>query len=91
MKRYCLVSGLCLCLFMGIFSCIPEAPEHKTEKDASAIVLDEDSDIIWRNFSLGCVSFDDKAPHSKGSRIFHRLIPDTEVYIRRKNGFGYGI
>ena len=55
MKRYCLVSGLCLCLFMGIFSCIPEAPEHKTEKDASAIVLDEDSDIIWRNFSLGCV------------------------------------
>ena len=83
MKRYCLVSGLCLCLFMGIFSCIPEAPEHKTEKDASAIVLDEDSDIIWRNFSLGCVSFDDKAPHSKGSRIFHRLIPDTEVYIRQ--------
>ena len=83
MKRYCLVSGLCLCLFMGIFSCIPEAPEHKTEKDASAIVLDEDSDIIWRNFSLGRVSFDDKAPHSKGSRIFHRLIPDTEVYIRQ--------
>ena len=78
-----MVSGLCLCLFMGIFSCIPEAPEHKTEEDASAIVLDEDSDIIWRNFSLGRVSFDDKAPHSKGSRIFRRLIPDTEVYIRQ--------
>lgn len=32
---------------------------------------------------MGRVSFDDKAPHSKGSRIFHRLIPDTEVYIRQ--------
>ena len=53
MKRYCLVSGLCLCLFMGIFSCILEAPEHKTEKDASAIVLNEDSDIIWGEFFFG--------------------------------------
>ena len=32
---------------------------------------------------MGRISFDDKAPHSKGSRIFHRLIPDTEVYIRQ--------
>lgn len=36
----------------------------------------------WNNH-LGKVVFEDKAPDSKGSAIYHALIPDPEAYIRK--------
>lgn len=36
---------------------------------------------IWEHYFLGNVLFEDKAPNTKGSDIYHRIISDPESYI----------
>ena len=35
----------------------------------------------WEKYDTGIVEFEDKAPASKGSDIYHRIIPDAASYI----------
>lgn len=36
---------------------------------------------IWKDYFIGNILFDDRAPQSEGSRIYHSIIPDPEAYI----------
>ena len=37
----------------------------------------------WESFKIKDIYFDDKAPHSNGSKIYHAIIPDPEAYINK--------
>lgn len=36
---------------------------------------------IWDDYNTGLILFEDKAPHTQGSDIYHRIITDPESYI----------
>ena len=36
---------------------------------------------VWKDYNVGQIFFKDKAPHTKGSAIYHAIIPDPEQYI----------
>jgi Plant Basic Secretory Protein. len=36
----------------------------------------------WEKYNVGTILFEDKAPATKGSEIYHRIIPDAEAYIK---------
>ncbi len=38
----------------------------------------------WDNYNVGTILFEDKAPQTKGSDIYHRIIPDPESYIKEQ-------
>lgn len=35
----------------------------------------------WRKYDVGEIIFNDKAPHTEGSKIYHRLVPNPQEYI----------
>lgn len=37
----------------------------------------------WKNFSIPEIKFEDKAPQSQGSKIYHALIPNPDAYINK--------
>lgn len=37
----------------------------------------------WESFKIKDIFFDDQAPDSKGSKIYHAIIPDPEAYINK--------
>lgn len=37
----------------------------------------------WKNFSIPKILFEDKAPQSQGSKIYHALIPNPTAYINK--------
>ena len=37
----------------------------------------------WESFKIKDIYFDDQAPDSKGSKIYHAIIPDPESYINK--------
>lgn len=39
---------------------------------------------IWEGYDIGEVVFEDKAPSTKGSEIYHSIIPDPVTYIREQ-------
>lgn len=61
------------CLFIGVTAC------SLNLKKQSAIMLND-----WEKYSVGTVLFEDKAPQTKGSDIYHRIIPDAESYIKKQ-------
>lgn len=81
MKEYYLAAGLFL--YMGMFSCALKAAEHEKKMDSSGSATEE-AIVVWKDYSMGRILFNDKAPQSEGSRIYHQLIPDAEAYIRRQ-------
>ena len=38
----------------------------------------------WNDYNVGTILFEDKAPESAGSDIYHRIIPDAESYIKEQ-------
>ncbi|MBQ5395781.1 MAG: hypothetical protein IIU59_02750 [Alistipes sp.] len=38
----------------------------------------------WRNYNVGEIVFEDKAPQTEGSQIYHRLVPNPEEYIAER-------
>jgi Plant Basic Secretory Protein. len=38
----------------------------------------------WDNYNVGTILFEDKAPETHGSEIYHRIIPDAESYIKEQ-------
>lgn len=37
----------------------------------------------WKKYSIPEIKFEDKAPQSEGSKIYHALIPTPNAYIKR--------
>ena len=44
----------------------------------------KDSSDVWKEYNTGAVLFEDKAPETLGSDIYHRIIPDAESYIKEQ-------
>lgn len=61
---------IAISIIAGITACSSTLPrtEHNTD--------------IWREYNVGKIFFEDKAPDTKGSDIYHRIIPDAESYIK---------
>lgn len=59
------------CLAIGLCACAVNA-QKRAEATPNA----------WKNYNAGTVVFEDKAPGTKGSEIYHRIIPNAEDYIK---------
>lgn len=70
MKRNHLLYAICL--FTGLVAC----SSSLKRKDAS---LDS-----WKRYNVGNVLFEDKATQTKGSEIYHQIIPNAEPYIEEQ-------
>lgn len=60
-----------LCISTGISAC----------STASSNCIEKEADL-WDNYNVGTILFEDKAPETRGSDIYHRIIPDAESYIK---------
>jgi len=60
-----------ICFALGIGSCFAMSVKPKNINKGK-----------WRKYNMGEVVFEDKAPESKGSAIYHQIIPDAESYIK---------
>ena len=71
MKKIHLIYAACLLVGMGACA----ASVQKQVKDSSD---------VWKEYNTGAVLFEDKAPETLGSDIYHRIIPDAESYIKEQ-------
>lgn len=71
MKKRHLIYIACLSVGMGACSSIL--------KNQNEVV-----DNAWNEYNVGTVIFEDKAPETKGSDIYHRIIPNAESYIKEQ-------
>lgn len=71
MKTRHLFYGACLLIGMG--ACTMSAKKVATPVLAK-----------WNNYNVGTILFEDKAPETKGSDIYHRIIPNAESYIKEQ-------
>lgn len=62
-----------ICILLGMVSSI-----SGTKKQSEATACG------WEKYDVGTVLFEDKAPESEGSDIYHRIIPDAESYIKEQ-------
>lgn len=77
MNKFLQISLACFALFT---SCQDKA--HITDTDNST--TQENPDSIWKDYNIGEIVFEDKAPHTEGSRIYHALIPEPKKYIAKQ-------
>lgn len=71
MKKKHLIYAACLLICMG--ACAASAKKQAEEKPD-----------IWKNYPVGTILFEDKAPETRGSDIYHRIIPNAESYIEQQ-------
>ena len=71
MKKRYLIYVACLLITMG-------ACAAGNKKQAKA------NQNAWKNYNTGTILFEDRAPETKGSDIYHRIIPDAESYIKEQ-------
>lgn len=76
-KKYVTLAAICLA--WGLAACT--AKTSSTEAVAAEQNPEAVADSIWRDYFVGNIFFEDKAPESEGSRIYHALIPDASAYI----------
>ena len=69
MKKIHLIYAACLLVGMGACA----ASVQKQVKD---------NVDVWKEYNTGAILFEDKAPETLGSDIYHRIIPDVESYIK---------
>lgn len=69
MKNKILLYGMCVTAVISGWSC---------SETSKAAAVEEN----WDNFNVGTILFEDKAPGTAGSDIYHRIIPDAESYIK---------
>ena len=51
---------------------------------ASEINSEKSSVKDWNTYNIGKIIFEDKAPNSNGSKIYHQIIKDPEVFITKQ-------
>jgi hypothetical protein len=79
MKKQYIMAAMCLC--MGISACTSKIAKPETEAETPVVA---NADSIWKDYFVGNILFEDKAPQSEGSRIYRSLIPDAEAYIGKQ-------
>lgn len=67
---------IALCLLATLSACSPKAT--RLAKEAAR------AEQAWNNYFVGNILFEDKAPESDGSRIYHSIIPNPEAYISQQ-------
>lgn len=72
MKKRHLIYVACLLVAMGACSA--------TSKERAKITPD-----AWGKYNVGTVLFEDKAPETKGSDIYHRIIPMRNRISKRRH------
>lgn len=72
MKKRNLIYVTCMLIAMGACSA--------TSKNQAEVVTD-----TWGKYNVGTILFEDKAPETKGSDVYHRIIPDAESYIKARH------
>ena len=71
MKTRNLLYTACLAAAFGTYAC-----QQHTQTAAKP--------TDWNDYNVGPILFEDKAPESAGSDIYHRIIPDAESYIKEQ-------
>ena len=61
----------CMCGAMFIVAALGACQHESNQK-----VSDD-----WSNYHVGYIAFEDKAPESRGSAIYHQIITNPEAYI----------
>ena len=67
-----------LLLLFAAFACCTPSKAQKEAPGAASIAK------TWGKYNVGTILFEDKAPQTKGSEIYHRIIPDVESYIKEQ-------
>lgn len=62
-----------LCALLGLSACATKGV-HTDKRAARALAA-------WDDYFVGNIIFEDQAPESEGSRIYHSLIPNPQAYI----------
>lgn len=81
MKKQYMIAAICLCV--GLSACTSTTSKPETGTDVPVAI--EEVDSLWKDYFVGTILFEDKAPQSEGSRIYRNLIPDAEAYISRQD------
>lgn len=76
-QKKCLVYAVSLLIVATGCNTQPKTEQAKVEP-ASAV---ED---VWKKYDTGKVLFEDKAPNTEGSKIYHRIVTDPESYIQEQ-------
>ena len=81
---YVLASFLSIALAGGMMtSCAGN--QNKKEAAAAAEVTEAKSiNPAWNTYNVGEIIFEDKAPDTEGSKIYHAIITDPKSYIEEK-------
>ena len=61
--------------------CNTQPKQERTEAEAAPASEVED---VWKDYDTGKVLFEDKAPDTEGSKIYHRIVTDPEGYIQEQ-------
>ena len=70
MKKRNLIYVTCMLIAMGACSAT-------SKNQAEVVIL-----MYGEKYNVGTILFEDKAPETKGSDVYHRIIPDAESYIK---------
>ena len=70
MKTHCLIAGILL----GVVSFSACGSNKQAEGDNAQA-------SSWENYPVGHIVFDDQAPETEGSKIYHRIVTDPKSYI----------
>ena len=44
-------------------------------------VSEEKTEDVWKDYPVGYIAFDDQAPETEGSKVYHRIVTHPEEYI----------
>jgi len=75
---------MALCMFLVVSACTSKTSKQEIEGTLPVVVLKVDTDSIWADYFVGNILFEDKAPETEGSRIYHSLIPNIKAYISKE-------
>ena len=56
----------------------------KQEQAKAETVPASEVEDVWKDYDTGKVLFEDKAPDTEGSKIYHRIVTDPESYIQEQ-------
>ncbi len=71
MKAQLLLAGIILGM-SGISACTGNKKNVMTEKETME---------VWKDYPVGHIVFDDQAPETEGSKVYHRIITNPQEYI----------
>lgn len=44
-------------------------------------VSEEKTEDVWKDYPVGYIAFDDQAPETEGSKVYHRIVTHPQDYI----------